>query len=153
MADTGYPLKDALTSIRNQLWNKRADWEITQIYEYPEYLIGGTLNTISLEVLSTSSLTQEEFGGPDTMFSYNIDIRITYVAPQMTLPEGYAQCLMMIDNIWKYLLQNPEPDSFGTIKAVEGVDIGTMPDEADTSHTFMAQIDITLTVYKPITES
>ena len=153
MADTGYPLRDALSSIRNQLWNKRADWEITQIFEYPEYLTGGTLNTISLEVLSTSSLTQEEFGGPSTMFGYNIDIRITYVAPQMTLPEGYAQNLTMIDNIWKYLLQNPEPDSFGTIKGVQSVNIGTMPDEADTGHVFMAQIDITLTVYKPITES
>ena len=151
MADTGYPLKDALTNLQTLLDSKKADWSISEVHAYPAYERGVGVNSLCLEILSDTRIVATQFGAPHE-FDYEISIRITYIGPKIRSESQYHNSLDMITNLWIYLLQNPNPGNFGTLKAVEDMTIGDM-ELVEGAKVAQASIDVTLHVTKTITES
>lgn len=152
MSDTGYPLKDALVSLAAQLENKRSDWNIRKILTWPAHNAPAvSVNTLTMEILPDSQIIQTQFGDPDE-FEYQIQVRITYIGAAIVAERQYHNALDMICNVWKYLMEHPQPDSYGTVKAVGNMGIGNIESAAGDTVS-QAAVDISLHIVKTIAEA
>lgn len=153
MASTGNPYTDALTSIKNQLENKKSAWKISHIYDYPAYAATGAfINSICLELMPETQITAEQFAAPDIQYDYRIAIKLSYLCPNMAHDKQYKKSLNMLTNIQRYLLQNQSPDNFGSLIAVGNMQLGDIPTAMEAGEkVFVASLEMELLVQETIT--
>ena len=142
MANTGSPIKDALNSLAAHLTVKKTDWTVKHIYAYPAHVeVGCPASSITLAVGSGGSIDISHVGG---LVDYKIPIIITYLATGRDPETQYHDAADTLAKIAQYLIENPVPDSFGEVLAVNdgGIDIFEFPESAEPSNVYQAQLQI-----------
>ncbi len=147
MADTGDMWNDALTSMKNHLTVQQGTWEISDIYDYPAYMLALQLNTISLEIAPNTVSNIEQVGdGIHTL--EQIVIIISIVSEYVVQQSQYTRLLTVSRGIIDYLLLNPLVDSLGQVISYGSLGISTIQAEGTDNHAMLMQLAVTMELRK-----